>query len=65
MILILILSLALSFLLTSGLVWLLCPRRRNNRHSHYRVFVETGAFSLAYSLASALYLLKFERMMKL
>lgn len=37
----------------------------NNRYYYYCVFVETGTFGLAYSLASTLYLLKFERMIKL
>lgn len=32
-------------------------RYRNNRHSHYCIFVEAGAFGLAYSSAFALYLL--------
>lgn len=65
---ILILSLAISFLLTAGCLaylWaFLRPWYRNNRYSYYCVFVETGAFGLAYSSALALHFLKFERMIK-
>lgn len=54
-ILLILLSLAVSFLATSGLVWLLCWHHRN-RHFCYRVLVEAGARDLDYPRTSGRYL---------
>lgn len=59
-VLLILLSLAVSFLLTSGLASLLTSSRswyHRNRHFRHRIFVEVGTRNLDYSRAFTVHLL--------